>query len=67
MCGNCSVLFVCVCVCGELFEGSGLAIRCVVSYTDTTSSILTERDDQCGNQHYSRELLMMDIVVPETC
>jgi len=26
-----------------------------------------ERNDQCGNQHYSHELLMMDIVVPETC
>jgi len=26
-----------------------------------------ERNDQCGNQHYSRELLMMEIVVPETC
>ena len=26
-----------------------------------------ERNDQHGNQHYSRELLMMDIVVPETC
>jgi len=26
-----------------------------------------ERNDQRGNQHYSRELLMMDIVVPETC
>jgi len=26
-----------------------------------------ERDDQCGNQHYSRELLMMGIVVPESC
>jgi hypothetical protein len=26
-----------------------------------------ERDDHCGNQHYSRELLMMGIVVPETC
>ena len=25
-----------------------------------------ERDDQCGNQHYSRELLMMGLVVPET-
>ena len=24
-----------------------------------------ERKDQCGNQHYSRELLMMGIVVPE--
>jgi len=26
-----------------------------------------ERDDQRGNQHYIRELLMMGIVVPETC
>ena len=26
-----------------------------------------ERNDQCGNQHYSHELLMMGIVVPETC
>jgi len=26
-----------------------------------------ERNDQCGNQHHIRELLMMDIVVPETC
>jgi len=26
-----------------------------------------ERNDQCGNQHYSRELLMMGILVPETC
>jgi len=26
-----------------------------------------ERNDEGGNQHHSRELLMMDIVVPETC
>jgi len=26
-----------------------------------------ERNDQCGNQNYSRELEMMDIDVPETC
>jgi len=26
-----------------------------------------EWNDQCGNQHYSRELLMMGTVVPETC
>ena len=26
-----------------------------------------ERNDQCGNQHYSREILMMGIVVSETC
>jgi len=26
-----------------------------------------ERNDQCGNQHHIHELLMMDIVMPETC
>ena len=26
-----------------------------------------EQNDQCGNQHYSRELLKMGIVVPEIC
>jgi len=26
-----------------------------------------ERNDQCGTQHYSRELLMMGTVMPETC
>jgi len=26
-----------------------------------------ERNDQCGNQHHSRELLMMGIAIPETC
>ena len=26
-----------------------------------------ERNDQCGNQHHSRKLLMMGIVVTETC
>jgi len=26
-----------------------------------------QRNDECGNEHYSRELLMMGIVVPETC
>ena len=26
-----------------------------------------ERNDQCGNQHHSSELLMMCIEMPETC
>jgi len=26
-----------------------------------------ERNDQCGNQHHCLELLMMGIVMPETC
>jgi len=25
-----------------------------------------ERNDQCGNQHHSREVLMMGILMPET-
>jgi len=32
-----------------------------------TMSIIRSSRLQCGNQHCSRELLMMDIVVPETC
>ena len=26
-----------------------------------------ERNDQCGNQQHSCKLLMMDVVMPETC
>jgi len=36
-------------------------------YINATPYIFTERNDQCGNQYYSCELLMMGIVVPETC
>jgi len=36
-------------------------------YINAIPSIFTERNDQCGNQHHSRELLMMGLVVPETC
>ena len=44
----------------------------VISFSEdgggnATPFFFTERTDQCGNQHYSRELLMMGIVVPETC
>jgi len=44
----------------------------VVSYSSLTAPKLQhtanqERNDQCGNQHHSRELPMMGIVVPETC
>jgi len=37
------------------------------TYTDPTSYIFTEPDGLCGNQRYRRELLMMGIMVPETC
>ena len=36
-------------------------------YINATRSIFTEWYDVCGNRHYSRELLMMSIVMPETC
>jgi len=31
----------------------------IILYTNANPSIFTERNDQCGIQHYSRELLMM--------
>ena len=43
-----------------------VCVRCEF-YINATPSIFRERNDQCGIQHYSRELLMMGIVVPETC
>jgi len=41
-------------------------------YSSLTSTNLQptakqERNDQCGDQHHSREILMMGIVVSETC
>jgi len=38
-----------------------------ITYINANSSILTEPESPCGNQHYSRELLMMGTAVPETC
>jgi len=46
------------------------SVRAAGSSLTTTKlqpTVNQERNDQCGNQHYSRELLMMGIVVPETC
>ena len=37
------------------------------TYTNVTSYIFTEPEGLCGNQRQRRELLMLDIVVPETC
>ena len=49
----------------------------VVSFCNTTEnhtftlktnpSIFTEQNNQFGNQQHSREILMMGIVMPETC
>jgi len=60
--------------CGICFA----AVRAVVSglqpghYSSLTAPNLQhtanqERNDQSGNQHHSHELLMMKVVVPETC
>ena len=40
---------------------------CLVAAGNATPSIFTEWNDQRGNQHHSRELLMMGILVPKTC
>jgi len=47
-------------------DGGG-SVNVIFFYINATPSIFTERNDQCGNQHYSHELQMMGIVVPETC
>jgi len=38
-----------------------------LTVTNLQATANQERNEQCGNQHYSRELLMVGIVVPETC
>jgi len=43
------------------------AIACSLPAANFQPTATQERDGKCGNQHYSRELLMMGIVVPETC
>ena len=43
---------------------SGLQAKACSNLQHTANQ---ERNDQCGNEHKSRELLMMGIVMPETC
>ena len=45
----------------------GVATYGTYIYINANPSIFTERYDQCGNQHYSRELLMMGLLMLETC
>ena len=47
--------------------GGSVNVKLQITKINSTPSIFKEGNDQCGNQHYSRELLMMGIVVPETC
>jgi len=37
------------------------------TYSNATSYIFREQDGLCGNQRYGCELLMMGIMVRETC
>ena len=41
-------------------------LNCSLTAPNLQPTANHERNDQCGNQHYSRELLMVGIVVPET-
>jgi len=52
-------------VCCRLEVQPGHQSSLTTPYLQPTAN--QERNDQCGNQHHSRELLMMGIVVPETC
>jgi len=58
-------------VLGLLYVGGCFSLQ-PVHHSGLTASNLQhtanqERNYQCGNQHHSRELLMMGIVMPETC
>jgi len=56
----------CEVLCRSVVLDNMFLLTLTLANINTTSSISTERDNQCGNQHYSRDLLMMGIVVPET-
>jgi len=47
--------------------GGSVNVKLQITKINVTPFIFTERNDQCGNEYYSRELLMMGIVVPEKC
>jgi len=53
--------------CGFVGVVSGLQAKACKTAPNLQYTANQERYDQCGNQHHSRELLMMGIVVPETC
>ena len=55
--------------CGKAGVVSGLQPGHYSSLTapNLQHTVNQERNDQCGNQHHSRDLLIMGIVVPETC
>ena len=59
------------CHIGRFFLGS-LCVGDLVRFSNLTAPNLQhtakqEQNDQCGNQQHSRKLLMMDILMYETC
>jgi len=54
---------------GELQLGwsSVRAAACSLTAPNLQHTANQERHDQCGKQHHSRELLMMGIIMLETC
>jgi len=53
---------------GLLYVGGQvpLGLSSVRAAPDLQHTANRDRNDQCGNQYHSRELLMMGIVMPET-
>jgi len=49
---------------GVRAAGYNTISRAIANFQPTANQ---EREDKCRNQHYSRELLMMGTVMPETC
>ena len=69
---NVNLWFLVVCVgcevvCCLVIAGDVFLLILIFVILCATPSIFIERNDQCDNQHYSRELLMLGTVVPETC
>jgi len=50
-----------------IIRNSRHALACSLTTPNLQPTANQERNDQCGDQQYSRELLMMGTVVPETC
>jgi len=57
------------CGCTGVVSGLQPAARTLLQPTEPNlqSTANQELNDQCGNQHHSRELLMMGIVMLEIC
>jgi len=54
-------------VCTELCFSLQTGHYCSLTAPNVQHTVNQERNDQCGNQHHSREFLVMGIVMPETC